>query len=291
MKDVIQSLWVGAKLSTLERLCACSYLHFGHSFYLYTYEEVKNIPEGVEVKDANQIAPESDIQRFKNLQNFSDWFRFHLLYKVGGWWVDMDTVCLRPFEFPDKHIFVEQHPHKDAPDHICAGWIKTPVESPIMKWCIEKSKPLDWKTMHWSDLGPNLMTKAVSHFKLPYQPYHLFNPIPSWQLTLPNRASLPVNAYSIHLENSAWTVPEGSLYPTDRKKLNKDATYSPDCLYEKLKKRYGVVSLEPSPSDNAANDDFITVIIRGKQIRIPRPKTPKYQIMGQTERARRRGRR
>lgn len=49
---VIQSLWIGGSLSVMEQLCITSFLKNGHPFHLYTYEDVKNIPDGTIVKDA-----------------------------------------------------------------------------------------------------------------------------------------------------------------------------------------------------------------------------------------------
>jgi len=45
-----------------------------------------------------------------------------------------------------------------------------------------------------------------------------------------------------------------------------------------------------APSTQNLHEGMIEVVIRGRHLWIPRPKAPKYQVMGQTERARRRGR-
>ena len=57
--EVIQSLWIGTKLSNLEKLSIKSFIDNGHTYHLYTYAEVKNIPEGVIVKDGNEILPKN----------------------------------------------------------------------------------------------------------------------------------------------------------------------------------------------------------------------------------------
>jgi len=44
----IRSLWIGGALSRLERVCLTSFLRAGHKVYLYTYDEVSNIPDGVD---------------------------------------------------------------------------------------------------------------------------------------------------------------------------------------------------------------------------------------------------
>ena len=55
MSHIIQSLWIGDSLSKSEQLCVKSFVDNGHEFHLYIYGDVKNIPEGVIVKDGNEI--------------------------------------------------------------------------------------------------------------------------------------------------------------------------------------------------------------------------------------------
>lgn len=102
----IQSLWVGPRLSAMEILCINSYLANGHEFHLYTYNDIFNVPKETIIKDANEIIPEKDmyIDNFGGYVNLSNQFRFTMLYKMGGWWVDMDTVCIKPFHWGELGI-------------------------------------------------------------------------------------------------------------------------------------------------------------------------------------------
>ena len=86
MSNIIQSLWIGGALSKMEQLSARSFIDNGHEYHLYTYGDVKNIPEGVVVKDGNDILPESEIFRYKNgsVSAFSNYFRFMMLHKKRG---------------------------------------------------------------------------------------------------------------------------------------------------------------------------------------------------------------
>ena len=96
---VIQGLWFGESLTNLERLCMKSFMDNGHEFHLYVYDELQDIPQGVIVKDANEIVPRTRIKEFRWFAGFSDFFRYMLLAKKGGWYVDMDVICLRPLDF------------------------------------------------------------------------------------------------------------------------------------------------------------------------------------------------
>ena len=55
MSNIIQSLWIGKELSVMEQMCLSSFVKNGHEVHLYTYDNVKNIPEGVQIKDGNDI--------------------------------------------------------------------------------------------------------------------------------------------------------------------------------------------------------------------------------------------
>lgn len=103
---IVQSLWVGKTLSNMEVCCINSFLKHGFTFHLYTYEPVKRVPKGTIIKDANEIMPAKEIFKLKEtFLPFSDIWRYKLMYLKGNYWVDMDMICLRPFNFKDKFIF------------------------------------------------------------------------------------------------------------------------------------------------------------------------------------------
>ncbi len=97
----IQSLWIGSPLSKLEQLTIQSFIAHGHEFHLYVYDDVQGVPDAAVVKDGNEILPAAEVFRddHNSVASFSDWFRFALLTHKGGYWVDMDIVCLKPFDF------------------------------------------------------------------------------------------------------------------------------------------------------------------------------------------------
>ena len=98
MSEKIQSLWIGNTLSNVEKLCINSYIKNGHEFDLYTYDEIDNIPENCNVKDAKEILPEEEIFSYNvglgkgSYSAFSNYFRYKLLEIKGNWWTDTDIV-------------------------------------------------------------------------------------------------------------------------------------------------------------------------------------------------------
>ena len=47
--DIIQSLWIGDRLSVMERLCIQSFLDQGHQFHLYLYAPCDRVPAGATI--------------------------------------------------------------------------------------------------------------------------------------------------------------------------------------------------------------------------------------------------
>src|SRR5260370_41461540 len=102
MRDgtLVQSLWIGRKLSAMERLSIASFLANGHEYHLYVYEEIENTPKGTVLKAADEILPESMIFQYKSHPShagFSNFFRYKILLSRGGRWGVTDGVVLRRF--------------------------------------------------------------------------------------------------------------------------------------------------------------------------------------------------
>ena len=68
---IVQSLWVGDRLSRMEHYSIKSFLTLGFEYHLYTYNHVDNIPKGyknLKVLDANKIMPQKrNIRCEKNI--------------------------------------------------------------------------------------------------------------------------------------------------------------------------------------------------------------------------------
>lgn len=234
--DIIQSLWVEGPLSPMERLTINSYLKNGHKFHLYVYNDVTNIPIGTIIKDANEIIPNSDIFKVREgYSSFSDFFRWKLILDRGGWWSDLDAVCLRPLDFKTEYVFVGGAGLAGSDDCVSSGIFKAPKGAPILKSCWEICQTMNSKLMGWGVAGPPLITTQVHNFGfLKYIiPGRLFFPI--FYTDAPQvfikagGPQIPEDAYSIHLFNEMWRM--GHQSKTD--------TYPATSIYEQLKTRWG----------------------------------------------------
>ena len=119
VRPLIQSLWIGDRLSTMERLCITSFLEHGHPFHLYVYDEVANVPRGVILEDATEIMPRDKIFRYKehdSVSGFSNLFRYKLLLERGSYWVDSDEICLAPFPSEPEYVFASEAVQREKLD-------------------------------------------------------------------------------------------------------------------------------------------------------------------------------
>ena len=171
---IVNGLWVGSHLSSMELLTLHSFLHHGHEFHLWLYEPVDVVlPVNVKIRDANEIIPANKIFRKKNNDHdfkigkgsigspFSDLFRYKLLYENGGWWVDMDVTCLKPFNVTEPYFF-RGHPLLPMIGNI----IKVPARSELMQRVFHQvNEECNEDTLEW--LLPNkILNKHIADLDL-----------------------------------------------------------------------------------------------------------------------------
>ena len=259
MNNIIQSLWIGEEISVIEKLCMASFVANGHEFHLYTYSNLEGVPDGVIIKDANIILPESQIFTYCNgsYAGFADWFRWELLLKCGNFYVDMDMICLKPFDFQDDIVF-----GKEDVTLSCPAVIKFPKGHYLSKFMVDvcqypnklrgydglrtKIRKLSRKfflgnrkrNVSWGEAGgPVGFTNVLKYFDLfeSGKPFTYFFPIhyANWKCifddTLKNDPSLFFNTFAIHLWNEKCRQEKG---------FNKNANFHKDSLIEQLKRRY-----------------------------------------------------
>ncbi|HKO57955.1 MAG TPA: glycosyltransferase [Thermoanaerobaculia bacterium] len=232
MPDVIQTLWIGPRLSTMERLSIRSFLRHGHEVHLYTYGEVEGIPPGTIIRDGREILPAERIFVYRehdSVSGFSNFFRYKLLLERGGWWVDTDMICLRPFAFDTAHVFGSEWAKGGV--HVNSGAIKAPAGSEAMAYAWDVCNAKDPASLRWGETGPRLMVQVVERFGLQaaVQQPEVFCPIsfPDWRRVLdPDPPSLPPESVAIHLWNEMWR----------RNGADKDAQYDERSLWEQLKR-------------------------------------------------------
>ena len=264
---VVQGLWWG-RLTELERLCIRSWCANGHEFHLYTYGalgELENLPraDGLRIMDAEEVLPSKAVFLHKTglLSFFADQFRFELLRQRGGWWVDMDTVCVRPLDFAAEVVLF----NTDSPAAIWNCVMKFPRGHFLAAALADSYKNVnrvspwdDWKTIYrkskrrlifWRDWRRHVrywhaggligLASAVRHYKMEQcampVSFMEFPGDPQGRALVESAGydfdgilSAAPDLRFFHLSNTVWK----------EQSVDKDGSYPADSLYEVLKRRY-----------------------------------------------------
>ena len=266
MKTVVQTLWIGSEMSLIERLCLRSFLAHGHDVHLYCYAEVGQVPEGVTLKDANAIIPESEVFTYQkgSYAGFADRFRHELMFQTGEFWVDTDVICLKPFDFDDEWVF-----GLEESDCVGSAVLRFPAGHELPRLladaCHDPHAFMPWDErsqrirkirrrwlrgrnpakIKWGETGgPVGVTRALRHFGLFERalPHTAFFPVSSvcWRSTFDEtfagHEAYFQQSYGLHLWNERMRLcPE----------FDKNGAFPPGSFIECLRRRYG----EPRAGD------------------------------------------
>ncbi len=232
---VVQGLWIGPELSVMEQLSVSSFLLNGHQYHLYVYDDTRNVPVGTVLMDADEILPSSRIFRYRgqpSYAGFANFFRYKLLLERGGWWVDSDVVCLKPFDFADDYAIATEV--IDGQDQATNCVLKAPAGSQAMAYGWDVCQAKDPERLVWGETGPVPLREIVAKFALERYllSHHIFSPVEYWKwrkvLTTNGASVLDERSHAIHLRNEIWR--QGAH--------DKNAPNPKDCLYEQLQKRF-----------------------------------------------------
>jgi hypothetical protein len=260
---IVQGLWVGPRLSVMEQLSIRSFLANGHEYHLYAYEDVEGVPPGAVLKDANAILDRSRIFTYRSgygkdsYAGFANFFRHQLLLTNGGWWVDSDVICVKHLDLAADQVLASSNEINYGVVAInCA--MRTPANSVLARRLTEECQRLDPETLQFGQSGPLLLQRIVAEEKLEGDivPPEVFCPI-GWRdvhrivysgrsfsvkeslrvlkrrvrsLVRPDLkiGTITEATRAVHLWNEVWRSSG----------IDKNQTFAPSCLYEKLKRRY-----------------------------------------------------
>lgn len=177
----LNSLWIGPSLPPVQRLCLASAVATGCRVRLFTYDKVEGIPEGVEIADGREVLGLDKMVRHRKSQSvalFSDRFRYEILGKGLGAWIDTDMLFLKaPTTSRDYLVGWEDATLVSAgfiwirPGHPLIDQLRQQAfdEFPIPGWFpawkksyLELRKrvgfPKHVSDLEWGVIGPNLLT-------------------------------------------------------------------------------------------------------------------------------------
>lgn len=198
------TLWVGDSLGPVERACLRSVVRQGHKVALYCYGRPEGAPAEVELRDASAILPSNAIPEAKGTHAalHADWFRYELLTRGLGTWVDTDIYLLSPLDMEKPYLFgVEAWPllnnavlrmPPDSPllprllepfvKRTTPGWIRPRRKYVAMRAVEILTGKVDLTKAPWGATGPQALTAMTHEFGLEHlaEPQDRFYPV-RWQ--------------------------------------------------------------------------------------------------------------
>jgi hypothetical protein len=272
-KPIVQSLWIGPTLTNLEILCINSFIQNGYDFHLYTYGPIENVPPNTIIKDGTEILPKDEIYCYQSVapgthkeyktspSAFSNIFRFTLIYKKGGTWVDTDICCLpEKYDFSvEPYTFISEtnktYQELKFGASIVSGRKGDPIFLDAINMCRKRKQMIMDGKIPWG-LGPATIKYIVEKYDLHkyVKPWYfanscnchhvesIMNPFYIIKDSNPQLYRHVVDvkrgSHFIHLWNEFWR----------RRGMDKNDKYSEQSLYEELKAIYLPKELELGPT-------------------------------------------
>ena len=237
----VHMLWIGKSFSRLEYLSALSFIRRGFKVNLWCYDSIQNIPDGIHLKDANEIINYSEVKKCKNgsYAAFSDIFRYKVLSEKFGIWSDLDVICLvDEIEFRSritKPFFVSEFVDEVGNIQVNNNLIFVPnnYNSEILKFAFKICESIDIYESNWGAGGPRLLTNLLkifnqsSHYLMPPT---FANPIPSYQCPslLFKKGQLNPQSWFLHCFNENWR----------RQGISKEAIFPKNSVIDNATKNY-----------------------------------------------------
>jgi len=234
----VNSYWSGGPLTRLELVCLSSFVQNGARYNLYTYEEPGGVPKGVTVCDASEILPAERMFRYPagtlnegSLAGFSNLFRYTLLQRDGGWWVDTDVCCLRAFETDQDEFYVREET-RSGEFFVASCIFRASAASDVLRSCLETFARKDVTKIVHGETGPALLTDAICQcgHEGAVQPGEQFLPVPWWEherLFFDEHLSLD-RCFAVHFWNTMLKTAG----------VDKNADFPKNSAFERLKRRY-----------------------------------------------------
>lgn len=202
----VGTLWIGGRLSWMERLCLQSFVDRGQQITLFSYDEVPDVPEGVIRRDGREILDTADFLKYARKDSyalFADLFRLHMIWRCPGMiWVDSDVYCLRPMTYDSDVVLGFELPGRRRVNNAVLG---LPADGAMLQAMLEftadlhpipdflptedqarlraardAGQPVHVGQQPWGVWGPMMLTHYTQRFGLldRVQPLAAFYPVP-----------------------------------------------------------------------------------------------------------------
>ncbi len=166
------------RFSAFETTCLRSFIDHGHRVRVYAYDH-STTPDFCEQADAREILLEARVFFYRkgfgagSVSAFSNLFRYALLLRHGGWWIDTDVACVSA-AWPRAEIVAAA----EDDDRIGTAVLHFPPGHKVMEAAVAACTAAG-EAVNWGQTGPGLFTKLARKHNLmgSLQPSNLFYPL------------------------------------------------------------------------------------------------------------------
>jgi hypothetical protein len=127
---IVRTFWQGGTLSLYQQLALKSFADRGCRVEAFSYDPSVHLPRWIVARNAAEVLPPERVLRFLPVHGrFAvniDLFRYALLAKFGGWWIDPDVVLLA--DLPADEIFLAA---ADGSGLLSTAALRLPAEHPV----------------------------------------------------------------------------------------------------------------------------------------------------------------
>ena len=250
--QTVRTFWHGETIGPYQLMCLKSFAASGHRVEVFSYSRDLDVPDWICVEDAAQILPRELVLRSLGEEGafaiHANLFRYALLQKMGGWWIDPDVLLLTA-DLPTGNVFIAE---PDVFGRVPTGVLKFPAGHGLLTEALAETERLSNSWEGWDESGPALLTSLAERHKLngkilgrvPLGPVSwfdvpdLFNPDSAGKL---NR--LCNDFQFLHLHDDAWrragiphnlAPPEGSFLDSQIQKYGVGADFSAKISFREL---------------------------------------------------------
>lgn len=250
--QTLKTLWHGETIGPYQLMCLKSFAASGHRVEVFSYNRDLNVPDWVSVEDAAEILPREVVLRPLGEEGafaiHANLFRYALLQKLGGWWIDPDVLLLKP-DLPPGNVFFAG---LDVFGRVPTGVLKFPAGHGLLTEALAEVESLSGSLEGWEQSGSTLLTSLVERHKLggkiqnrtPLGPVSWFDVPDLFDPDSAERLSrLCKDFHFLHLHDDVWrragiphdlAPPEGSFLDGQTQKYGVGADFPAKISFREL---------------------------------------------------------
>lgn len=189
----VTTLWIGPQgmaLNRIAEMCLMSWIRQGYNIDLYVDKKIFKLPEvfalfegRITLLDANEIMDISVAGDKSVLLPLTDLWRYKMLYKKGGTWLDADMFLLSKLP-QDKIIISSENTMQSGafksfqPIVPNIGVLRFPKEDPFLKSLIDKIEKRTKVAVFCDNM--KIFRKEIIKTDYPIMPPEMFCPVDWW---------------------------------------------------------------------------------------------------------------